>query len=75
MPTEEIPTHYCRRIQSQVRTEKSYDITGRIIISCQHYTHLDSGSNRNPCIKDSPRFKKCLVKLAVQKEEKSKLVS
>lgn len=44
------------------------DVTGRIVVGCQHYT----GTNKYPCIKDSPRFKKCLVKLAVQRETKEK---
>jgi len=72
---EEVPTKYCRRIQSQVMAEKSYDITRRVIVSCQYYTHLDSGTNKSPCIKDSPKFRKCLVKLAVQRETKVKLFS
>jgi hypothetical protein len=65
---DEIPTKYCRRIQSQVYAEKAEDITGRVFIICKYY-------NSGPCIKDSTS-RKCLVKLAVQREarEKSKLV-
>ena len=64
--SEEIPTKYCRRIQSQVYAEKADDITGGVFIICKYY-------NSGPCIKDSTN-KKCLVKLAVQREEKSKLI-
>ncbi len=68
MTTEDTPPYYCRRIKSNVMAEPIDDVTGRIVVGCQHYT----GTNKYPCIKDSPRFKKCLVKLAVQRETKEK---
>jgi len=76
MLTDEMPTKYCKRIKSQVHAEKSEDITGKVYVQCKHYT----GEGRNPCnheigVKPFPNFKKCLVKLAVQREEKSKLSS
>ena len=60
--------YLCKRIQSQVEAEKAYDLTGKIFVGCKYYT-----GDRNPCNKDFPRFKKCLVVKLVQKEEKNKL--
>lgn len=64
-----MPTYYCKRIQSQVGAESSEHASGKVYVSCKHYT-----PGRNPCIRDFPNFKRCLVKIIVQKETKGKLV-
>lgn len=67
----------CRRIKSRVYAERNHD-NGNLIVSCSYYTTSGFGENRCPCIKDAPKFKKCLVKKAAEKREpseKSKLVS
>ena len=71
MPTEEIPTYYCKRIKSNVAAERAEDVTGKVYVQCKEYT----GTNNNPCNKDFPKFRKCLVKLMVQREVEAKLSS
>lgn len=61
--------YYCRRIQSQVKAEKINDVKGRITVACQYYTRSEKGANKYPCIKNFPNFRRCLVKLVVQREE------
>jgi hypothetical protein len=73
---EEIPSYYCIRIKSQVMAESMNNISSRIAVGCQYYTNWDGRTNKYPCNRDYPKFRKCLVRLAVQKEtkEKSKLI-
>jgi hypothetical protein len=63
-----MPEYYCRKIQSLVEAEKSGDLTGRIFNSCGYYTLSTFGQNRYPCIKDSPKFKRCDVVRQIEKE-------
>ena len=64
---DDIQTKYCKRIGKNVYAESMGDLTGRVLVFCEYY-------NSGPCIKDSTN-KKCLVRLAVKREEKSKLSS
>lgn len=76
MTDEKMPEYYCKRLKSNVVAERTEDIAKKIVVACPHYTFFYTqfnGESKNPCNKDSPKFKKCLVKLAVQREEKSKL--
>jgi len=63
---EDMPTKYCKRIQKDVYAEM--DDPGRVFIICKYY-------NSGPCILNPNKDKKCLVKLAVQREEKRRLSS
>ena len=63
----DIPTYYCRRIKKEVYADTMED-SGRIFIVCKYY---DSSS----CILNPTKTRNCLVKLTVQREEKSKLIS
>ena len=63
---EEIPT-YCRRISKYVYADAMND-SGRVFIICKHYNSVS-------CILNPNKDKSCLVKFAVQREEKSKLIS
>jgi len=71
---DDMRTYYCQRIKKNVAAESMNDLTGRVFAVCKYYTEGISGSSRFPCIKDSTN-RKCLVKLAVQKEIKVKLSS
>ena len=67
---EEMPTKYCRRLSKHVYADTMED-SGRVFIVCKYYTSsIDSMCILNPANKN----KKCLVRLAVQREEKSRLV-
>ena len=70
---DEMKTYYCERIKSYVHGEKMEDIAGRIIVHCKFYADYMHANNRNTCFLDTSNHKRCLVKLAVQKEAKVKL--
>lgn len=72
--SDEIPVHYCRRLQSLVIAEPINDVSGGVFVGCKYYSGWDFGMNKYPCFKHLPNNKRCLVKLAVIKEE-SKLIS
>jgi hypothetical protein len=64
---DDMPTKYCRRIEREVYAEMADDITSRVFLICKYY-------NSKVCIKDSTN-RRCLVKLAVQRDEKGRLSS
>ena len=64
---DDMPTKYCKRIQKDVYADTIED-SGRVFIICKYY-------NSGPCIFNPNKTKKCLVKLAVQREEKNRLSS
>ncbi len=72
---EEINTYYCRRIKSEVYGEKMEDISRRIIVHCKFYTDYTNANNKLTCLLDMLNKKKCLVKLAVQRETEVRLSS
>lgn len=74
---DDMKTYYCRRIGKQVIAERMHDLTGRIFVQCKY----DDDSKKNSCLYSDSSFywdnvspKRCLVRLAVQREEKKKSI-
>lgn len=65
---DDMPTKYCKRIKKDVYAESMDDLTRRVFLICKYY-------NSGPCILNPDKTQKCLVKLAVQREEKKRLSS
>jgi len=71
---DDLKTYYCRRIRSQVVAEKMDYLTGRVVVQCKY----DNDKQRNSCLYFSSSYpdnlypRRCLVKLAMTREEKRK---
>ena len=70
---EEIKTYYCKRTRNCVYGEKLENISGRIIVHCKFYTDYNIQARKLPCFLNESKKRKCLVRLAVQKDNKIKI--
>jgi len=67
---DEIPTRYCKRVKGNVYVESAEDVTGKLYVQCKFYD-----PNPNQCVAYPLINKKCLLQLAIQREEREKLRS
>jgi hypothetical protein len=70
---DDMKTYYCRRIEKDVVAERIESLTGDVIVQCR-YDNDKQGSSctyfNDMFFIDVPLRKRCLVKLAMQREIK-----
>ena len=64
---DEIPMRYCKRIRGSVCVEESPILTEKVYVQCKFYN-----PNPNQCVVDFVKNKKCLVRLAAEREERER---
>jgi hypothetical protein len=52
--------YYCRKVKADIEVKQRNGF-GRTFTDCGYYAYCDIGNNNYPCIKDSPKFTKCIA--------------